>query len=101
MRRGYVGVFQNQCFWLWSPAGSQAVDQVVWPISTLDFGWLPIPHFGSVLRGSQPLIRLRAHPEVFCLCAQAAGAYQGSRSPGVSVVGPYSANLSARQPGFR
>ena len=72
MRRGYVGVFQNQCFRLWSPAGSQAIDRVVWPISALDFGWLRIPCFGSVCGGSQPLIRLRAHRGAFCLCSQAA-----------------------------
>ena len=86
MRRGYAGVFQNQCFWLWSLAGRQAVDRVVSPFSTLDFGWLPIPpapRFGSVRRGSQPLIRLRAHPGAFCLCA-----YQGACPPGVSGVGP-------------
>ena len=77
MYRGYVGVFQNQCFWLWSPAGSQAVDRVVWPISALDFDWLPIPCFGSVCGGSQPLIQLRAHPGAFCLCAQAAGCLSG------------------------
>ena len=56
VRRGYVGVFQNQCFWLWLAAGSQAVDGVVWPISTWDLGWLPIPRFGSVNWGSQALI---------------------------------------------
>ena len=77
MRRGYLGVFQNQCFWLWSPAGSQAVDRVLWPFSTLDFGWLPIPCFGSVCWGSQPLIWLRAHPGAFCLCSQAAGRLSG------------------------
>ena len=82
MCRGYVGVFQNQCFWLWSPAGSQAIDQVVWLISALDFGWLPIPCFGSVLGGSQPLIRFLAHPGAFCLCSQ------GASPPGVSGVGP-------------
>ena len=62
MCRGYVGDFQKQCFWLWSPAGSQAVDPVVWPISALGLGWLLIPHFGSVHGGSQPLIPLRTHP---------------------------------------
>ena len=80
VHRGYIGVFQNQCFWLWSPAGSQAVDQVVWLISALDFGCLPIPCFGSVRGGSQPLIWLRAHPGAFCLCSQAAGRLSG-RSP--------------------
>ena len=65
------------CFWVWSPAGSQAVDWVVWPISALGLGWLPIPRFGSVPRGSQPLIQLRAHPGAFCLCAQAAGCLSG------------------------
>ena len=55
-----------------SPAGSQTFDQVVWPISALDFGWLWIPCFGSVHGGSQPLIQLRAHPGAFCLCSQAA-----------------------------
>ena len=80
MRRGYVAVFQNQWFWLWSPAGSQAVDQVVWLISALDFGWLRIPCFGSVRRGgggSLPLIRFHAHPGAFCLCSQAAGRLSG------------------------
>ena len=77
MCRGYIGVFQNQCFWLWLPAGSQAIDRVVWPISALDFGWLPIPCFGSVLGGSQPLIRFLAHPGAFCLCSQAAGCLSG------------------------
>ena len=77
MRRDYVGLFQNQCFWLWWPAGIQAVDRVVWPISALDFSWLPIPCFGSVCRGSQPLIRLRAHPGAFCLCSQAPGRLSG------------------------
>ena len=77
MHRGYVGVFQNQCFWLWSPAGSQAIDRVVWQISVLDFSWLLIPCFGSVRGGSQPLIQLRAHPGAFCLCSQAAGCLSG------------------------
>ena len=81
--------FQNQCFfWLWSPAGSQAYDRVVWPISALDFGWLPIPPFGSVRGGSQPLIQLRAHPGGFCLCSQAAGRLSGCPPTGVSGVGP-------------
>ena len=62
MCRGYVGVFQNWCFWVWSPAGSQAIDLVVWRIPALGLDWLPIPHFGSVRGGSQPLIRLRKHP---------------------------------------
>ena len=70
------------------PAGSQAVDPVVWLISGLGLDWLPIPHFGSVRGGSQPLIWLRAHPGAFCLCTQAAGAYQGARPPGVLGVGP-------------
>ena len=61
MHRGYVGVFQNWCFWVWSPAGSQAVDWFVWLISALGLSWLPLPCFGSVLGGSQPLIRF-AHP---------------------------------------
>ena len=67
---------------MWSPAHSQAVDRVVWSISTLDFGCLSIPSFGSVHGGSQPLIRLRlrAHPGAFCLCAQAAGRVSG-RAP--------------------
>ena len=56
---------------MWSPVGSQAVDRVVWPISAGGLGWLPIPRFGSVQGGSQPLIRLRAHPGAFRLCAQA------------------------------
>ena len=79
MSRGYVGVFQNQCFWLWSPAGSQAVDRVVWLISALDVGWLPIPCFGSGGVGGrrQPLIRLLAHPGAFCLYSQAAGRLSG------------------------
>ena len=77
MRRGYVGVFQNLCVSQWSPAGSQAIDRVVWPISALDFSWLQIPYFGSVRVGSQPLIRLRAHPGAFCLCSQAAGRLSG------------------------
>ena len=78
MHRGYLGAFPNECFWLWSPAGSQAVDLVVCPISALDLGWLPIPCFESVRGGSQLLIRLRAHPGAFCLCAQAAGRLSGS-----------------------
>ena len=106
VRRGYIGVFQNQCFWLWSPAGSQAIVRVVWPISALDFGWLMIPCFGSVGGGSQPLIRLRNHPrfQVWapsqgfrCACPPcrflsvppgSQAAYQGTRPPGVSGVGP-------------
>ena len=77
MHRGYVGVFQNRCFWVWSSAGSQANDRVVWPISAWDLGWLQIPCFGSVHRGSQPLIQLCAHPGAFCLCAQATGHLSG------------------------
>ena len=90
MCRSQVGVFQNPCFWVWSPAGSHAVDWVVWPISALVLDWLLIPQFGSVHGGSQPLIRLHNHPRLqvlrpagvlgvcvhpgaFCLCAQAAG----------------------------
>ena len=155
MRRGQVGVFQTQCFWVWSPAGSQAIDGVVRPISALDFRWLWIPWFGSVHGGSQPLIRFRtlprfhvwapsqgfrcAHPprcflsvhpgsraayQVTCpprvsgvgprpligvrthwgtlgLAPRQPGPYRSVRSPGVSVVGPQSANLGVRQPGFR
>ena len=59
MHRGYVGVFHNCCFWVWSPAGRQAIDGVLWLISALGLGWLPIPRFWSVHWGSQPLIRLR------------------------------------------
>ena len=62
---------------MWWPAGSQAIDPVVWQISALDFSWLPIPCFGSVHGGSQPLIRLRAHPGAFCLCSQAARRLSG------------------------
>ena len=62
---------------MWSPAGSQAVDWYVWQIWALGLGWLPIPHFGSVHGGSQPLIRFRAHPGAFCLCSQAAGRLSG------------------------
>ena len=47
---------------MWWPAGSQAVDRFVWQISALGLGWLPIPRFGSVRAGTQPLIRLRKHP---------------------------------------
>ena len=37
-------------------------------ISTLVLVWLPIPCFGSVHGGSQPLIRLHSHPrfQVWC-----------------------------------
>ena len=77
MRRGYVGVFQNLCVSQWSPASSQAIDWVLWQISVLSLGWLPIPHFGSVCSGNQPLIRLRAHPGAFCLCSQAARRLSG------------------------
>ena len=61
------------------------------------------------VQGSQPLIQLRAHPGAFCLCSQAAGAYQGARPPGVSGVGPRpligvcthwgTLGLAPRQPG--
>ena len=64
-------------FWVWSSAGSQAVDRVVCLISTWDLGWLLIPSFGSVHPGSQPLIQLRPHPGTFCLCTQAAGRLSG------------------------
>ena len=49
---------------------------------------MPIPCFGSVHRGCQPLIQLHTHPGAFCLCSQAAGTYQGACPPGVSGVGP-------------
>ena len=62
MCRGLVSVFQNRCFWVWLPTGSQALDQVLWWILALGLGWLLIPCFGSVSWGSQPLIRLRSHP---------------------------------------
>ena len=77
-----------QWFWPWSPAGSQAVDRVVWPISSLDFGWLLIPCFGSVCGGSQPLIRLGAHPGAFCLWSQAAGCLSGRPPTGGFRCGP-------------
>ena len=114
MCRGYVGVFQNWCFWLWSPAGSQAIDWVVWLISTLDFSWLPIPCFGSVHGGSQPLIPVRTYPrfqvrlpsqgfgcgspghlwrftptQVLCVCEpRQPGCLSGALPPRVSGVGP-------------
>ena len=62
---------------MWSLTSSQAIDRVVWPISALDFSWLPIPCFGSVPGGSQPLIWLLVHPGAFCLWAQAAGRLSG------------------------
>ena len=54
MRRGQVGVFQYLCFWVWWPAGSQAIDPGVWQISALDLGWLLIPALG--LCAGQPAI---------------------------------------------
>ena len=62
---------------MWWPAGSQAIDPVVWQISALDLGWLLIPALGLCRGvggvGSQLLIQLCAYPGSFCLCAQAAG----------------------------
>ena len=60
VRSGWVGVFQNRCFWVWSPAGSQAVDWVVGLIVSLGLG----------CAADHPLTDLVAHP------------------PGVSGVGP-------------
>ena len=94
-----MGVFQNQCFWLWSPVGSQAVDRVVWPISALDFGWLLIPCFGSVRGGSQPLNGLRAHPGDFCLCSQAAGCLSGRPPTWGFRCGPQATHWGTRQLG--
>ena len=63
MHRGYVGVFHNCCFWVWSPAGSQAVDRGVCGQSPLWawVGWRS-PALGLCAGVRQPLIRLRTHP---------------------------------------
>ena len=112
---------------MWLPVGSQVVDPVFWQISALGLGWLSIPRFGSVHRGSQPLIPLRNHPR-FQLWAPCRGfrcacqprrflsvrpgsraTYPGSRPPGVAGVGPRpmigvlahwgTLGLAPRQPG--
>ena len=112
---------------MWWPAGSQAVDRFVWQISALGLGWLPIPRFGSVRAGNQPLIRLPTHQR-FQVWAPSRGfrcagpprrflsvrpgsrvTYQGTCPPEVSGVGPRpligvhthwgSLGLAPRQPG--
>ena len=52
MLRGYVGGVQSLVFQAWSPTGSQAIDRVA----------QPIPIFGPMDQGSQPLIHVRTHP---------------------------------------
>ena len=65
--------FQNQCFfWLWSPAGSQAIDRVVFALQLV-----ADPLLWVCAWGSQPLIQLHAHPGAFCLCSQLAGRLSG------------------------
>ena len=49
---------------------------------------------------TDPVVRSLTQ-ELFVCAPRQPGAYQGARPPGVSVVGPQSANLGARQPGFR
>ena len=108
--QGQVGVFQNWCFWVCSSAGSPAVDWVVWPISGLGLGWLPILSFGCV-HGGQPATDLVAHPPRRFLSVRpgSQAAYQGACPPGVSGVGPRpligvratwgTLGLAPRQPG--
>ena len=116
--------FQNQCFfWLWSPAGSQAIDRVVFGLQ-----WVADPLLWVCARG-QPATdpRLRTHsrfkvwaPSRGFRCARPPrrflsvrpgnrAASQGMRPPGVSGVGPRpllgvrahwgTLGLAPRQPG--
>ena len=83
MHRDWVGAFQNWCFWVWLPVGSQTVDGVVWPILALGLDWLPIPRFGSVHGGIQTLIRLRTHLR-FQVWAPSRG-FRCARHPGAFI----------------
>ena len=83
---------------MWSPAGNQAVDRVVWTISALGLGWLPIPRFWSVHWGSQPLIRLRTTRGF--RCRHPAGVLGVGPRPLIGVHAHWGTlGLAARQPG--
>ena len=86
---------------MWLPAGSQAIDGVVWQISALGLRWLQIPRLGSVCRGSQPLVRLHTHPRF--QVGRPAGVLGACTHPGALCVPRQPGCLSGRVPtrGFR
>ena len=55
---GYVGVVQSPVLQVWSPVDIQVIDWVAWPI----------PCFGPVHQGSQPLIPVGTHLSFMCGC---------------------------------